>query len=62
MMLDWFHAGQLPAVTRFNRAETDVSTYRDIWSAARSIESVCTVTKSPGWLTTGESLSRYLPL
>lgn len=57
MMLDWFQPGELPEATRYNRAQTDVSTYRDIWSAARSIETACTVSKSPGWLTTGKDFA-----
>ncbi|KAF6238627.1 hypothetical protein HO173_003133 [Letharia columbiana] len=57
MMLDWFQPGQLPAGTKYNRAQTDVSTYRDIWSAARSIETACIVSKSAGWLMTGNSFS-----
>lgn len=63
MMLEWFHPGQLPAGKGYNTASTDVSTYRDIWNAARSIENACTVSKSPGWLMTGESfLSFFLSL
>ena len=55
MMLDWFQPGNLPAGTGYNRADTDLSTYQDIYDAARSIETACTVSKSPGWLMTGES-------
>ncbi|CAD6593272.1 MAG: hypothetical protein ASARMPRED_007228 [Alectoria sarmentosa] len=54
MMLNWFQPGQLPGGTRYNRARTDVSTYRNIWSAARSVETACTDSKSPGWLMTGK--------
>lgn len=53
MMLDWFQPGQLPFGTGYNRADTDLSTYQDIYDAARSIETACTVSKSPGWLMTG---------
>ena len=59
MMLEWFSPGQLPAGARYNRAPTDVSTYRDIWIAAKSIETMCTVSRSPGWLMTGESFSQH---
>ena len=54
MMLEWFHPGQLPMGTKYNRAQTDVSNYRSIYNAARSIETACTVSKSPGWLMTGK--------
>lgn len=57
MMLEWFGLGQLPAGTGYKRAKTDVSTYRDIYAAAKSIETACTVSKMPGWLMTGELLS-----
>ena len=55
MMLEWFQPGQLPAGTGYNRADTDQSTYQDIYDAARSIETACTVSKSPGWMMTGGS-------
>lgn len=54
MMLNWFQPGELPAGRGYTRADRDVSTYRDIWNAAKSIETACTVSKSPGWLMTGE--------
>ncbi|KAM0802897.1 hypothetical protein BDR22DRAFT_887231 [Usnea florida] len=54
MMLEWFHPGQLPMGIKYNRAQTDVSNYRDIYNAARGIETACTVSKSPGWLMTGK--------
>ena len=54
MMLEWFQPGKLPAGEGYNRADTDLSTYQDIYNAARSIETACTVSKSPGWLVTGE--------
>lgn len=54
MMLDWFHPGQLPNGRGYLWPQTDVSTYREIYTAAKSIETQCTQTRTPGWAVVGK--------
>ncbi|MCJ1460294.1 hypothetical protein MMC28_010673 [Mycoblastus sanguinarius] len=40
-----------------NFPSTDVSTYQKIFTAAKNIESACTLTRMPGWLPVGDSFA-----
>ena len=54
MMLDRFHPGQLPDGKPVLPQNTDISTYRKVYAAAKAIEKQCTEVRYPGWATIGE--------
>ena len=56
MMLSWFAPSELPNGGYKQHLQSDESTYRKIYDAAKGIETQCTQTRNPGWAQIGRLL------
>jgi len=56
MMLEWFSPSQLPDGRIYTEPKTEVSSYRQIYTAAKAIENKCTLARDPGWAAIGKCL------
>lgn len=61
VMLNFFAPGELPGTDEGPHASRDVTTFYDIWQAARQIETACLVREGkPGWAApAGKSILHY---